>query len=70
MKIASNVTDEILSTVVGKFAKEKAFMLQYNILYIANWYFGSDYMSIASNMLQKVIQIVLRKIENWVLCNI
>ena len=36
MKIASNVTDEILSTVFSKFAKEKAFMLECNTAYIAN----------------------------------
>ena len=34
-------------------------MLRRNIGYIANLYFGTDYTSIASNALQKVIQIVL-----------
>ena len=48
MKIASNVTDEIRSTVFSKFS----FMLECNISYIANWYFVSDYMSIASNELK------------------
>ena len=61
MKIASNVTDKTLSKVFSKFAEEKVFMLDCNISYIANWYFGSDYMSIAGNAPQKVIQIVLRK---------
>ena len=70
MKIVSNVTDKILSTLFSKFAEDMAFMLECNISYIANWYFGSDCMSIASNALQKVIQIVLRKRENCVLCNI
>ena len=70
MKIVSNVTNKSLSTVFSKFAKEKSFVLECNISYIANWYFGSDYMSIESNALQKVIQIVLRKRKNCVLCNI
>ena len=30
----------------SKFAEGKAFMLECNISYIANWYFGSDYMAI------------------------
>ena len=54
----------------SKLAKEKKFMLECNISYTANWYFGSDYMSIASNALQKVIEIVLRERENCVFCNI
>ena len=33
----------------SKFAEEKAFMLECNISYIANWYFGSDYMAIKKN---------------------
>ena len=41
-------------------------MLKCNISYIANWYFGSDYMAIARNALQKVVQIVLRKRKNSV----
>ena len=36
-------------------------MLECNISYIANWCFGPDYMAIASNALQKVVKIVLRK---------
>ena len=44
-------------------------MLGRNLVYIANRFFRSDYMSIALNVLQKVIQIVLRK-NNFVLCNI
>ena len=64
MKIASNSTDKILSTVFCKFAEEIAFVLECNIAYMANWYFGSDYMSVASNALQNVIQIVLRKRKN------
>ena len=43
MKIASNLTENILSTVFSKFAAEKALMLEFNTAYIANWYFGSDY---------------------------
>ena len=39
MKIASNVTDKTLSTVLSKFAEEKVLMLECNIAYIANWYF-------------------------------
>ena len=42
MKIASNVTEKILSTVFSKFVVEKAVMLEFNIAYIANWYFSSD----------------------------
>ena len=50
----------------SKSAEEKAFMLEYNIFYRANLYFGSDYMTIAGNALQKVIQTVLRKRKNCV----
>ena len=39
MKIVSNITDKIWSTVF------EAFMLQCNISYIANWCFGSDYIA-------------------------
>ena len=55
------LTAQILNTVFNNFAEEKAFMLECDISYIANWYFGWDYMSTASNALQKVTQIVLRK---------
>ena len=48
MKIDLNETNEILSTMFSKLA----FMLECNISYIANWYFVSDYMSIASNELK------------------
>ena len=41
-------------------------MLECNIWYIANWYFGSDYAAIAINALEKVIQTVLRKRKNFV----
>ena len=41
----------------SKFAEEKAFMLECNIAYIANWYFGSDYMSTSSNVLQNVLRL-------------
>ena len=51
MKIASNETDKIFSTVFSKFAQKIVFMLECKISYIANWYFGSDYMSIVSNAL-------------------
>ena len=34
-----------LSTVLSKFSVEKALMLEFNIVYIANWYFGSDYVN-------------------------
>ena len=46
MKIVSNVTHKISSTVFSKSAEEKAFMLECDISCIANWYFGSDYMDI------------------------
>ena len=52
MNIVSNVSDKILSTAFSKFTEKKAFMLECNISYIANWYFGSYYMSAASNALQ------------------
>ena len=42
MKIASNATEKILSTVFSKFSAEKALMLEFDIAYIANWYFGSE----------------------------
>ena len=45
MKIVSNVTDKISSTVFSKSTEGYAFMLECNISYIANWYFGSDYMT-------------------------
>ena len=45
MKIASNVTEKILSTVFRKFVVEKALMPEFNIAYIPNWYFGSDYVN-------------------------
>ena len=70
MKIASNVTDKVWSTVFSKFVEEKAIMLECNISYIANLHFGLDYMSVAGYALQKVIQIVLRKRKKCVLCNI
>ena len=60
MKIASDVTEKKLSTVFSKFAVEKALMLEFNIVYIANWYFGSDYERYALN---KGIQIALRKMK-------
>ena len=53
MKIVSNVTHKVLSTVFSKLADEKAFMLECNILFTVNRYFGSDYISIASNAIQK-----------------
>ena len=34
-----------LSTVFCKFAEEKALMVEFNIAYIAKWYFGSDYVN-------------------------
>ena len=40
-----NITEKKLSTVFSKFAVEKALMLEFDIAYIANWYFGSDYVS-------------------------
>ena len=45
MKIVSNVTEKFLSTVFSKFVAEKALMLEFYIAYIANWYFGSDYVN-------------------------
>ena len=45
MKITSNVTEKNLSTVFCKFAEEKALMVEFNIAYIAKWYFGSDYVN-------------------------
>ena len=36
MKIASNVTEKILSTVFRKFVAEKALMPEFNIAYITN----------------------------------
>ena len=45
MKIASNVTEKILSIIFSKFVVKKALMLEFNIAFIANWYFGSDYVN-------------------------
>ena len=45
MKIASNVTEKKLSTVFSNFVVEKALMPEFNFAYIANWYFGSDYVN-------------------------
>ena len=36
--------------------EETALMLGHNIVYIANWLFGLDYTSIATNTLQEVIR--------------
>ena len=44
MKIASKVTEQI-SVVFNKFDEEQPLMLEWNIAYIANWCFGSDYVS-------------------------
>ena len=38
MKIVSNVTGKVLSSLFSKFAVEKAFGLECNISFIANWY--------------------------------
>ena len=64
MKVVSNVTDKISSTAFSKFAEEKASMLESNILYIANWYFGSDYMT------RKLFRLYSGKEKNCVLQNI
>ena len=45
MKIVSNVTEKKLSTVFNNFVVEKALMLEFNFVYIASLYFGSDYVS-------------------------
>ena len=45
MKIASNATEKNLRTVFSKLAVEKGLMLEFNIAYPANWYFGSDYVN-------------------------
>ena len=41
--------------------EETALMLGHNIVYIANWLFGLDYTSIATNTLQKVEYYVISK---------
>ena len=45
MKIVSNVTEKKLSRVFSNFVGEKALILEFNFGYIANWYFGSDYVN-------------------------
>ena len=45
MKIVSNVNEKILSTVFSKFVVENALMLEFDIAYIGNWFFGSDYVN-------------------------
>ena len=45
MKIASNVTEKILSAVFSKSVVEKALMLEFSFGYVANLYFGSDYVN-------------------------
>ena len=34
-----------LNTVFSRFAVEKALMLEFDIAYIANWYFGSEFVT-------------------------
>ena len=34
-----------LNIVFSRFAVEKALMLEFDIAYIANWYFGSDWVN-------------------------
>ena len=40
-------------------------MIECNISFIANWYFGKDYMAIASNVLQKDMQRDPHETEFW-----
>ena len=69
MKIASNVTEKILSTGFSIFAVEKALMLEFNIVYIANWYFGSDYVNCKQCTTESYSDCTQEN-ENCVLCNI
>ena len=65
MKIPSNVTEKILSTVFSKFL-EKTVMLEFNIAYLVKWYFGSDYVNCTTESSSDCTQ----ENENCVLCNI
>ena len=67
--MASNVTEKILSTAFSKFSVEKALMLEFNIAYIANWYFGSDYVN-CKWCTTKGYSDCTQENENCVLCNI
>ena len=69
MKIASNLTEKKLSTVCSKFAVEKALMLEFNIAYIANWYFGSDYVNCKQCTTESYSDCTHEN-ENCILCNI
>ena len=61
--------DEHSSTFFSKFAERKAATLEYNTAYLANYFRGSDYMSIASSALGQTVQILLRKSKNCLLYN-
>ena len=53
----------------NKFAVEKDLMLEFNIAYIANWYFGSDYANDKQCTTESYSDCTQEN-ENRVLCNI
>ena len=50
--------------------EKSVFMLECTISHKVNWYFGSDYISIANKLLEKFIQIALRKRKKTGYCAI
>ena len=68
MQIASNVIGNILNTAFSKFDVGKALMLEFNIGYIANWYFGSDCQLQVMHH-RKLFRLYSGK-QNCVLCNV
>ena len=69
VKIASNVTEKLLSTVFRKSAEEKTPMLECNFAYIANWHFGSDYIDCRYCTTESYSDSTQEN-ENYALCNI
>ena len=45
MKIASNVTEKNFKYSIQQICLKKALMLEFNIAFIAYWYFGLDYVN-------------------------
>ena len=70
MKIASNVTDKFFKCSVQQICWGKSFYVRMQYCVYRQSSLGSDFMSTASNALQKVIQVVFKKSKNYILCNI
>ena len=70
MKLVSNVTEKNLSTLFSKFDVEKALILEFHIAYVANWYFGWDYVNCKECTTESYSDCTQKKIKNCVLHNI